>query len=141
MPTGKEVLLRVANKTNPDSLFLDVGCLKRGDVVCVVDIGHQWSQLELTNPDWRIIRTASLTDEAASTFTVPEPEIDPQNPNPVKQRRAFMFDFDSQILSQAFLDFLNDDTRAVSIYETSATLEQVMTLKIPRPTRMDEVVL
>ena len=136
-----QILLRIRDKINSDNLLLDAKCLKRGDVVTAVGDSHVWGSGELTNPDWRIIKAVNLTREATDSMVGEEAETDPQNPNMMRQRRGFMFDFSHPGLPQAFVDFIADDTRAIPIYESDWLQPNIMALKIPRPTRRGEELL
>ena len=137
-----QLLLRVKDKINHESIAKCVNCLKAGDIVDIMPDSHVWVGTEtLTNPDWRIINAPNLTELAANTFLVPEPEDDFQNPNPLKQARAFMFDLEHPSLPQDFKDYLADDTRTNPIYTTDFRLGQFMALKKVRPTRRNEATL
>lgn len=50
-----ELLMQHTNKVNPDA-YRDPGCEKRGDVITIQREGWGWTQTELNNPDWRIIK-------------------------------------------------------------------------------------
>lgn len=88
-----ELLIRVVDKSNDDP-YLDVQCLKRGDVVVICEDGHEWSQAELTNPEWRILKVPGVTLVQAEAFLGPEVDEDPTQPSRVLQRRAFKVDLD-----------------------------------------------
>ena len=50
-----ELLVRVLEREGAP-----VGRLKPGDVVTVAPDGHEWSQTELTNPAWRIVKVPGV---------------------------------------------------------------------------------
>lgn len=95
-----ELLVRVVDKTNPDPL-LDCKLTKRGMVIAVQPDGWQWGFEELANPDWRIIRVPGVDPSQFGGLLAPEPEIDPQNPSRVLQRRAFRLNLDDSRLDDA----------------------------------------
>jgi len=78
----------------------------RGDVICHLPDGHQFSNRELTNPDWRIIQ-CPLTQVEAEALTA-------QNDN---YQRIWGVDFDSTVITQQSRDWFNDDTRTVPILQ------------------------
>ena len=53
-----EILIRVVDKGAAED------CSKAGDIIATVPNGWQWSNAELTNPDWRIVRTNILQTQA-----------------------------------------------------------------------------
>lgn len=138
---AKELLLFVKDNRNLNDLAADAKTYKAGDVVVVKDVGWPWSWRELSDPRVRIIRVLNLDRNGSIPFLVPEPETDPQNPNPLLQRRAFMFDLQSLLLTADFRAFLDDDRRTVPIYETALSLEQIAAVRVPRPTRRGEAQL
>lgn len=135
----REIVLCVHDNVNSNDISLDAQCYKRGDVIITKPSGFAWTEFELTYYKWRIIRVNNLTEEIANTFVARElPSI---TDNPLLQRRAFMFDFDSPLLTPSFIDFLNDDTRQIPIYETNLPLSNISNLKKIRPTRIGEFIL
>lgn len=125
-----EFLVRVHNKVNPDSVYADVKCLKRGDVVTVCPDGWPWSASELTNAFWRIVKVPAMTMSEAQAFLAGEPG-DPIT-NKMLQRRQFKLDVDSATLTTAVRDWIADDTRAVPYLEVALlTSRSLKTLKPP----------
>lgn len=127
-----DILFRTKDKVNQNDETLDVKCLKRGDVVVVVPDDHNWGEQELANPDWRIVKAPNLSEADTADFTDPEDDFDA---DPMSQRRKWMIDLDNINLTQEFIDYLNDDTRASPTYTSAWTREQLLSLKIIRPTR------
>ena len=130
-----DILFRNRDKVNPNDETLDVKCLKRGDIVVVVPDNHNWGKQELINPDWRIIKAPNLSEADTADFTDPEDDFDT---DPMCQRRKWMIDLDNVNLTQEFIDYLNDDTRQQPSYTSVWTREQLLSLKIIRPTRKGE---
>lgn len=82
-----EILLRVADKVPRDDprhhLFLG-----SGDVVVICPDGHSWSEIERTNPEWRILYLPLVTEsEASALLSARRPE-----PGLLGRRRAFGID-------------------------------------------------
>jgi CxxC motif-containing protein len=88
-----ELLVRVKDRTHKD-FYIDCGLTKRGDVIAVCPDGWNWGTEEISNPDWRIIKT-DLTEDEASVFLSPERDKDPTQPSRTLQFRAFKIDLDS----------------------------------------------
>lgn len=129
-----DMLFRAHDKVNPNDVTLDVKCLKRGDIVVVVNDNHNWGKQELINPDWRILKAPNLSEADTADFTEPEADFDT---DPMCQRRKFMIDLDNPNITPEFAAYLNDDTRAEPFYTTAWTREQLLSLKILRPTRKE----
>lgn len=132
-----QVLLRVKNKVNPDSPELDVKCLKRGDIVTIVEDSHVWSPAELTNPDWRIIDLPNVTVNQALVLTTPE--TDNIDLSPARQRmlqaRKYFLDHENISLPAAFINWVRDDTRSQPIRTINLTPAQLLGLQRERPAR------
>jgi hypothetical protein len=58
-----ELVIQMVDRVNPSSAKLDAGCLKRGDVIDICADGWEWSERELTNPNWRIIKLPGIPVE------------------------------------------------------------------------------
>lgn len=67
-----ELLVRVRDKVNPKDATLDLLCLKRGDVVHAAKDGHAWTQAEIENPDWRILKLPDMTADDARSYLAAE---------------------------------------------------------------------
>ncbi len=104
-----ELLVRVVDKVNRDSIYLDVACTKRGDVIAICVDGWQWGKEELANPDWRIVRLPGVDPEDLSGLLAPERDVDPKNPSKTLQRRAFKLDLDRAEIDKANLRTFFDD--------------------------------
>jgi len=83
--------------------------LERGDCVIAVENDWPWSQEELTNPAWRIVKIPDMSLSEAQSFMVP----DLGNPEYgyLSQRRKFTIDEALITLPEAQV-FIADDTRA-----------------------------
>ena len=125
-----EFLIRVHDKVNPDSIYRDVRCLKRGDVVSVCPDGWVWSTRELTFPFWRIVKVVGMALDEAEAFLAPE--LGDLRLNKMLRRRAFKVDVDRTTLPKRIKDWLADDTRAVPFLEiNTTTVRDLKTLKEP----------
>ena len=123
-----EVLLRVVDKVNPNSVYLDAQCLKRGDVVVVCPDGWNWGTEELSNPHWRILKLPNIPVEQMQQFLSEEPETDPANPSRTRQRRGFKFNVDGA--TGALRTYLRDETRAQPTFTSSLSLTQVERMRV-----------
>lgn len=102
---------------------------KRGDVISIHEDGWKWSEIELTKPQWRILRLTRITDLADLAELV-QPEMSANTL--MRKRRAFV---DPAKLPLAVRTWLQDDSRAVPIFEANvnrATVLSYITLKTPR---------
>ena len=104
--------------------------LSDGDVYCVRDDNHPWGTRELTSPNLRIVRNANITHEFAESFeewdwTGKNPEVDEKPTN----IRKYTLNKTSPALTQAFVDFWDDDTRANPIYTSVLPLVTLLGLR------------
>jgi hypothetical protein len=87
---------------------------------------------------WRVIKLPSVTVNQALSMVAPEVDVDPLNPSPYLQFRAFFLD-KSKIppaTMQALLDNWNDDGRAngfISLNYTAAQIASIKTQRTPIP--------
>lgn len=130
-----EFLIRVKNKKNlvvlPNAPVLDTKLLQRGDVVVVVRDGWAWSDIELSNPDWRIVKSPGMSLAEAQTYLVPEPGLPASR---MLQRRAFKFDINAVTMPASFSQWLADDSRLQPILTVSAAvLRALRAVKAPIP--------
>lgn len=136
-----QLLFRVKDKTNSQCIQRDSQCLKSGDIVVVVPDNHLWGKEELINPDWRILLAPNLSHESAISFMLPEEDIDTSNPNPLLLPRGYSFDYNNPKVTEAFREYIRDDTRRNAIYATDWSLEDLMSLQVKKASRVGEVVL
>lgn len=101
-----ELLVRVVDKVNNDSVYLDAKCLKRGDVVVVCPDGWVWSDLERKNPDWHIVKVPGMSMSEAQAFT--SPEIGDPKLNLMLRPRAFKVDVDTLAKAEKSLETTAD---------------------------------
>ena len=127
-----EFLIRVHDKINPDSIYLDAQCTKRGDVIVACEDGHVWGKEELTNPDWRILQVPDLALIDAYAFTVPEPVRNPNVVSKTRQKRAFKLNLDAPILPKTLITYLADDKRKTPTILWPLTLPQLQAIKITK---------
>lgn len=118
-----EMIVRMADKVNRESPYLDVKCTKRGDVIAICEDGWPWSKAELTNPDWTLVKVTGVLASDLSAYLAAEPG-DPKV-NQMLQRRAFYFDLDAYAASG----------------KTACSASDAQTLKQPRPAKADPNVL
>lgn len=124
-----ELLIRVTDKTNLQDVYKDVQLTKRGHVITVVPDGWSWSEVERTNPDWRIFKWPSVSVDDCIDFLMPEPDLRPVKVgvDPMLQRRAYKLDVDLVSLPTALKNYLADTTRVSPWFTIPAniTLAQV----------------
>lgn len=125
-----EIIFWARDKVKPWDAELDAQAYKRGDVISIHPDGWAWSQRELTNPDWRILRLTSITD-LADLEDLRRPEND--SGGLLKRKRSRFVD-PSKLPAQV-QTWLNDDARAVPIFTSNVNRNTVLsyiTLKTPR---------
>ena len=134
-----ELIIRVVDKVNPASVYRDVKCTKRGDVIAIQPDGWPWGSAELTDPAYRIVQVSGIDVEDLSAFLAPELDVDPGHPSRTLQRRGFKFDLDAfrATGTAALRAWLDDDRRASGTRRVTATLAQVLAFKVARPSVVD----
>lgn len=93
-----QILVRVIDKVNPDDPYLDIQCMKRGDVVAVVSDDHVFSEYELSAPWWRVIKVPGVDPAKLSAYTAPE-EGDWRVTKTLR-KRVFKFDLDAYLTAK-----------------------------------------
>lgn len=136
-----EIIFFVRDKFNPEDVYADVKCYKRGHVIMVKPAGWPWTELELTNPDWRILKLPNVTEAQAASLVAHEIPTDPQKPGKMLQRRGFKFDLDDVNLPNPIKSWLADDTRAQQFRSSNFTAAQFLAFRKPMPLRVDPNVL
>lgn len=110
-----ELLVRTISKTS-DNIYDDVKLTKRGDVIVVMEDGHEWSPTELKAPFWQIIKVPGVKSDYFAALLVEElkegVQPDPAVPNTL-QRRAFKLDLDNLPNAEKFA-VTQGDERAVA---------------------------
>ncbi len=124
-----ELLVRVVDKINHDDPYLDAKCLKAGDVVVVCPDGWVWGREELANPEWRIVRVPGLTVEQCAGFLSEEPETDPTNPNPMRQRRGFRLEIEHGRFDQVRIE----TRKQRRMHRLNLSLGELMAHKVAKP--------
>lgn len=142
-----EILLCVKDRGNILSLDLALyhRLPKQGDVVAVQEDGWPWGSCELGqtvqgNPNgnhnfFRVIKLPNVTVNQASRILSPEVDIDPNNPSPYLQYRAFYLD-KTKIPTQALTTYWNDDTRSapfITLPYSAAQLNSIVSQRDPVP--------
>lgn len=131
-----ELLVRVVDKINNEDKYLDAKLLKRGDVVCIVEDNHDWSEAERTSPEWRILKFPKLSVDDMQSFIMPQPEKDPTNPSRLLQRRAIKIDLDNPLfgIQPRFTQL----TRVVDTTLGDVSLKEISALKEIKPYLIDD---
>lgn len=140
-----ELLVRVVDKVNNTSVYRNVGCMKRGDVVVVVPDGWVWARSERLHPEWRILRIAHYTVSEAQALLAPEAtRADRLAHKRTLQRRGFYINLDRAGLPARLVAYLADSSRAAPAFDVTPavlTLDEVRALKVQRPPVDDPAVL
>jgi len=129
-----ELLIRTADKPTSGSVYQDVQRLGAGDVVCIVEDGHQWSKKERENPDWQIVVLKGVPVAKLSAVLAPDPgfgDAEAMKVNRVLRRRAFKIDVAA--LSNVRV---RDDLAAPDKAEATA-----ISLVLPAPAVRDPAIL
>lgn len=136
-----EILLRVVDKVNYENPYKNAECLKRGDVVVVVEDGHVWGAQELRNPDWRILKVPGVSVSAASAFLGEELDSNPGKPSLTLQSRAFGFDLEHKNLPGDFAAWIADGARGQRTYTLSVTDAKLASFKVKKAALADPNIL
>ena len=137
-----ELLLRVHDKPRRGDVYLDSQQTQAGDVNTVQLDGWIWGSVELTHPDWRILRIPALTVEAAEVWLSPEPERSPTMKSRVLQRRGVSFSIAALTQADVSLTaWLADDTRRAPIAVASLSLAQIATLARVKTPLVDPAII
>lgn len=91
---GVEMLVRRADKINPNSDAMNAMCTKRGDVIVVKETPCDWSTVEREHLDWIIISVDDLTIGDAETFLQVEQPIAAIEAQPLLKKRMMHLDLD-----------------------------------------------
>ena len=112
-----EILFRVVDvpHSNPN---IHVRRYHRGDIVMWRVDGHAWSDRELTNPAWRIIRIGLTMTEV--DFLARSEDDTFKNKGRV-WARVRRINFDDIAIKGGFKNFLFDDTRSTPILNIGKT--------------------
>lgn len=113
-----ELLVRIIGKVSQDEKK-DAALSKRGHVISARPDGHAWTDRELKNPEWMIVRAPKLTLVEAEQFLAAGPTStfsDKSAPNDrsrdvaVRQKRQFSLDIDALPKIKANRDALINST-------------------------------
>jgi hypothetical protein len=115
---------------------------KQGDVIAVQADGWAWGACELGlsvdgNPNgnhdfFRLIKLPNVTVAQVSRMLAPEKDVDPLNPSPYLQYRAFYFD-KTKIPNQLMRNYWNDDTRSAPFLTLPFNITQINNIVSQRP--------
>lgn len=129
-----ELLVRVSRKIGATPAH-DAKLTKRGDVIVVAPDGWGWSDIECTNPEWRIFKWPNISLPEASALLTPElPIAQDDASNPLLQRRGFGLDVDGLLLPPPMKAYIADDSRAAPAY-TIPLLVLLTSIKIKKARR------
>ncbi len=78
-----------------DDPYTDAQCWKAGDVICVLEDGHEFTKAELTHPGWKIVKLPGVPASAALSFEAKELQTD--QPSRVLQKRMHRLDLTKKI--------------------------------------------
>jgi hypothetical protein len=138
-----QLLIRVVSKENPFDTYKDVKLTKRGDVIMAVEDDHVWGAIELTHPDWRILRCPNMTMAQAQSLLAPEQEeaaLMPELRDPMAQARAQHLDVDHPGIPVAVRAYLADRRRTSPDY-TMPNWFKLYSIRKVRPRRIDPTIL
>jgi len=133
-----ELLIRVIDKVNNDTR-LNYQCTKRGDVIVVVEDGWNWTEKELKNPDWRIIKLPGVPVATLSYLTQAEHEM--YNDGVEKElalkkstllKRVRRLNVDLTNLPKAIKDYLADSSRTASSLTIDTTKFNIESIKVDK---------
>jgi hypothetical protein len=140
-----EIVVCVKNKGTSGDVAKDSKAWQQGFVIEVQEDGFDWGPAVLGqdipgNPNgkhqiWRLFKLPNVTVAQASVMLAAEPETDPQNPSPYRQRRWRYFD-KTKIPAGAFTTYWDDDTRAapfITLPYSAAQLQTIVSTVDPIP--------
>jgi len=107
-----QILIRVKDRPAPYGQSHSI--TGRGDVIQTADDSHVWSERELTNPAWRIVKAALVQVEADALAAN---EVDAAGLKLKTHKRQRKINLDHPAIPQAIKDFIADDSRAVQILD------------------------
>lgn len=87
-----------------DDFHKDIKLFKRGDVLCVVADGWNWSQEELTNPLFRIIKLPNLSVSAGRILVATEQPTDPYHDRRLLRQRMYTLNLAHPLLDGELAD-------------------------------------
>ena len=129
-----ELLIQVIDTTN-DDVYRNYQCLKRGDVIDVVPDGWKWSQRELTNPNWRIIKLPGVEVDAVVDLTHSEMSTtDPEVLRTGAYKKTWLartkrLDIGLAQIPKAIRDYLADNDRVRPSYTVDTSKFDITSIK------------
>lgn len=91
-----ELQVRITDKTNKDSPYLDAKCFKRGDVIAICEDGHKWGAGERDNGEYIIVKMPGVPVEKLELLYMDEEAGNPKV-NRLLQKRGAAFDIDAYL--------------------------------------------
>jgi len=130
---GVDLFFRTADQHDSGTdEALRVKRYQRGDVVVWKPSPWVWGSVELTHPEHRIIRFNNMTGSEAEALV--SRELDPGRTKTNTWKRVRKLDLDSLLIgSGAFKDFLDDDTRAVPIFDFKGNIKLIDDITAVKP--------
>ena len=122
-----EILLRVADKINTNSIYLDAWCTKRGDVIVVQDDGWPWGSKEVNNPDWVVLQLP-LVNHLDIDYLIDPERLDPIL-HPLRQRRGHFIDI--TLLPPGLGNQLDTGGKVINFGLSLAILQTAIVVKTP----------
>lgn len=148
-----ELLVRVVDKVNVESIYLDCGCTKRGDVIVVRPDGWAWGRCELNDPQYVVVRVPDMSLTEAEALTTPDPGFGMRGASPTLHKRAFKWDLDQVVaapLESAIQQNLNaatpdpqhpGQTSPKSVILSPLTVIELRLIKTVKPSTPDPAVI
>lgn len=132
-----EFIVRTLDR-KADDFYQDAKLTKRGDVIAVCPDGWKWSQIELTSPDWVILKVPGMSTDDAAAWLAPEIAQDPAASTKTLQVRGSKVDLD--ILAKVAPE-LTDVKRPQTVLVPTADFVAARELKekIPDPAVSAEI--
>lgn len=122
-----ELAISVIERTADDPLVESKLVAKRGLVIDVLEDGHQYGRMELTNPLFRILKLPGVPLAFGRSFLGRE-----IGDHPHALARAFRLDIDHPDIPADLAAYLADDARAEPSFEVDQAT--IAALKQARPT-------
>ena len=136
-----ELLVIVADRSNPQDIYKDTKLYKRGMVIDVRAEGWSWGYQELNNPDFRILKTTDLDDATVAALLAPEDGFGVvDHATSTVRIRKNRLDLDGASTPGGFRAFIQDNQRQIPIYVLSH-VDQLVSLMTAIPAVLNPLVL
>lgn len=121
-----DLLINLSKEVNRDPAT-DAKRLHYGDVVCIVEDGHQWNANE-TSGQFMVVKMPSVKIDDVGAFMVPQ--VGDSLKNPLLLRRAFKFDVDAYVASVQDPSAKTPDQKQKLLPKPDLTLTDALSLKV-----------